>query len=195
MLTYFQVVDFFKDSVGPEAILRGLEARKQRAGQVHAGLEGLVNLLSPSQDTALRLTALEELAEAKVRTRAYAHARICILTQIRTRAYVHARICILTRISTQKVKGDYMRGLTAGSEAAEHSVRTSFQKLITCLVDLARATAGYAGSVHFAHALRALDVAMHGVDLDQLVCTELLQLLEDYWQGGRRWEAWAHDQR
>lgn len=50
---------------------RGLEARKNRAVEVQEGLQGLVHLLSPDQDVALRHDALSILAAAKNADRHY----------------------------------------------------------------------------------------------------------------------------
>ena len=67
MHAYTQVCDFLKDTVSTDVVLRGLEARKNRAAEVRTGLEGLVQLLSPSQDMMLRHDALAVVASAQVR--------------------------------------------------------------------------------------------------------------------------------
>jgi hypothetical protein len=63
-----QVCDFITDTVPLDKLMATQEARRTRAGDLQVALAGLLPLLAPTRDVALRWDALRILVYAKVCT-------------------------------------------------------------------------------------------------------------------------------
>jgi hypothetical protein len=65
---HIQVCNFTKDGPPADVVMCALEARRNKAHDAQLGLEGLLGLLAPTQDLALRRAVLRKLAHADVCT-------------------------------------------------------------------------------------------------------------------------------